>query len=179
MDNLWESSSNDSPSAIRTILSVRGATEDVGMKKFKLARVSYTQYGTFGVLMETFGGGAVGFYDLPVCVTLENPWIQNLRSVSCIPLGLYKCERVQSPRFGETFEVTGVHERDHILFHKGNTEIDTSGCILLGNRFGHLSGTPAILESNAAYTPWMDSLAGQDSFDFAIIDAPGGVPYQE
>lgn len=147
------------------------------MKKFKLARVSYTEYGTFGVLMETTG--IAPGTDLPVCVTLENPWIDNLKYVSCIPLGLYKCNRVDSPKFGNTFEVTGVHERSAILFHRGNTEVDTSGCILLGNRFGHLSGTPAILESNAAYTPWMDSLKNEDSFELAIIDAPGGVPYQE
>jgi hypothetical protein len=130
-----------------------------------LSRVSYTTYGTFGVLL--------GEEEIPIAVTLENPWIQNLRMVSCIPIGLYQCGRVLSPKFGDTFEVLDVHERDDILFHKGNIETDTSGCILLGTSFGYLGLTPAILQSNPAYRHFMALLKEEDSFELAIVDAKG------
>lgn len=138
--------------------------------KMRLARTSYTPSGTWGILHDD--------KELPVCVTLENPWIDNVPRVSCIPLGLYQCIRVDSPKFGVTFQVAGVHERTHILFHKGNTEFDTSGCILLGSRFGQLSDVPAILESNPAFRLFMGLHATEDNFELAIVDAVGGVPYQ-
>ena len=130
--------------------------------KMRLARTSYTQYGTWGVLHDD--------EDLPFCVTLENPWIQNLPRVSCIPIGLYACNRIESPKFGNTFEVMNVHGRTHILFHKGNTEFDTLGCIITGSRFGQLSTVPAVLESNPAFRLFKDLLTGQDSFELAITD---------
>lgn len=64
--------------------------------------------------------------------TLEQPWRGNARRVSCIPAGEYLCEMVVSPRFGRVYGVTGVPERSHILFHAGNTAVDTQGCILVG-----------------------------------------------
>ena len=64
--------------------------------------------------------------------TLENPWEDNEPYISCIPAGEYHCERVNSPRFGNTFQILEVPDRTHILFHWGNYEKDTLGCILLG-----------------------------------------------
>ena len=71
------------------------------------------------------------------CDTLENPWIDNQRSISCIPKGRYKV-RLRYPRESATRDylhllVQDVPNRDWILFHKGNTAKDTSGCILVGN----------------------------------------------
>jgi len=71
------------------------------------------------------------------CDTLENPWIDNQRNISCIPQGQYKV-RLRYPRESATREylhllVQDVPNRDWILFHRGNTAKDTSGCILVGN----------------------------------------------
>jgi len=71
------------------------------------------------------------------CDTLENPWIDNQRSISCIPKGRYKV-RLRLARESATRDylhllVQDVPNRDWILFHKGNTAKDTSGCILVGN----------------------------------------------
>jgi Family of unknown function (DUF5675) len=142
--------------------------------KFRIARVSYTIYGTFGVLLrqqEAFGNGKEE--ELPVCVTLENPWHNNMPNISCIPVGLYLCRRIDSPHFGDSFEVADVPDRTHIIFHKGNTEIDTKGCVLLGRAYGHLSGMPAILESNKAVVDFMNSLEDESEFDLAIVDSDG------
>jgi len=64
--------------------------------------------------------------------TLENTWLNNEPFISCIPAGSKICKRVDSPRYGNTFEVTDVEGRTHILFHWGNYEKNTLGCILLG-----------------------------------------------
>jgi len=71
------------------------------------------------------------------CDTLENPYINNERNISCIPEGQYKV-RLRLPRESATREylhllVQDVPNRDWILFHRGNTAKDTSGCILVGN----------------------------------------------
>ena len=71
-----------------------------------------------------------------MCDTLENPWMDNQRNISCIPEGEYDV-RIRLPRESATREymhllVKGVPNRDYILFHIGNTAKDTSGCILVG-----------------------------------------------
>ena len=70
------------------------------------------------------------------CDTLENPWLNNQRNISCIPEGQYKV-RLRLPRESATRDylhllVQDVPNRDYILFHIGNTAKDTSGCILVG-----------------------------------------------
>ena len=70
------------------------------------------------------------------CDTLENPWINNKKNVSCIPRGEYKV-RLRLARESATRDylhllVEDVENRSYILFHIGNTPKDTSGCILVG-----------------------------------------------
>ena len=71
-----------------------------------------------------------------LCDTLENPWLDNQRNISCIPEGEYPV-RIRLPRESATRDyihllVKDVKDRDYILFHIGNTAKDTSGCILVG-----------------------------------------------
>ena len=77
------------------------------------------------------------------------------------------CRRVLSPRFGDTFEITNVEGRNHILFHTGNFLEDTNGCVLLGSKFG---GTFMIGESKKAFNYFMSRLSGTDSFQLYIKD---------
>ena len=70
------------------------------------------------------------------CDTLELPFRDNERSVSCIPTGEYKV-RLRLPRESATRDyihllVQDVPSRDYILFHRGNSAKDTRGCILVG-----------------------------------------------
>ena len=70
------------------------------------------------------------------CDTLENPWLDNQRNISCIPEGEYPV-RLRLPRESATRDylhllVQDVPNRDYILFHRGNFPKDTSGCILVG-----------------------------------------------
>ena len=71
-----------------------------------------------------------------LCDTLENPYLDNQRSISCIPEGQYKV-RLRTARESATKEylhllVQDVPDRSLILFHSGNTAKDTRGCILVG-----------------------------------------------
>ena len=127
-----------------------------------LVRVSSQEFGTFGVLRTE--------EKVPFAVTLELPWKQNESWVSCIPPGRYLCKRVKSPKFGETFEVTGVQGRANILFHAGNTIADTAGCILVAEQFGGTDLAPIIAGSKRGYGEFMAKQAGIDTFELEILD---------
>lgn len=71
-----------------------------------------------------------------MCDTLELPYRDNQRSISCIPTGQYKV-RLRYPRESATRDylhllVQDVKDRSYILFHRGNSAKDTRGCILVG-----------------------------------------------
>ena len=134
------------------------------IKNMELIRLEKGGEGTFGVLRLD---GQV------FCVTLEPPDRGNARDRSCIPAGRYRCRRVASPRFGDTFEVTGVPDRSHILLHTGNTAADTSGCVLVGREFGDLEGRRAVLRSGGTFARLMHRCADQDRFDFTIREMCG------
>ena len=71
-----------------------------------------------------------------LCDTLENPYLDNQRNISCIPTGEYSV-RLRTARESATKDyvhllVKDVANRDLILFHIGNTAKDTRGCVLVG-----------------------------------------------
>ncbi len=75
------------------------------------------------------------------CDTLELPYINNEKSISCIPAGKYKVRlrtaRESSSRDYLHLLVQDVPNRDYILFHRGNSAKDTKGCILVGQGSQH------------------------------------------
>ncbi len=126
----------------------------------RLQREHTQDWGTAGVLLLPDGSA---FH------TLELPWRDNRRQRSCIPEGVYQCRVTHSPRFGRVYTVTGVSGRSHILIHSGNYAGDVDkgyrshvqGCILLGNRTGHLAGQRGVLVSRPAVSEFMSRLSGQ------------------
>lgn len=145
-----------------------------------LLRFADSPFGVFGwwVLFDDRG------QRLAYWPTLEDDWRDNKRNISAIPTGAYECVRVQSPRFGDTFEIVRVSGRSKILAHWGNTEEDTEGCVILGKRFGMLTVRDedragrttskwAVLDSRAAFAEFRAATAGLQRFQLTVDWAIG------
>ena len=132
--------------------------------KLTIKRLETGSQGTFGAIIHD---------GKPFAVTLEREWLDNKPNVSCVPRGTYTCKRTQSPKFGHTFEVTNVEGRTHILFHKGNLDDDSHGCILIGEEYGRLNKDHGILNSKHGFFEFMQKLDGKDEFELTIIDCFG------
>lgn len=64
--------------------------------------------------------------------TLELPWKNNQKKMSCIPKGKYWCEPRKTAKYGNHFHVQNVPDREMILIHAFNFVSQTEGCIGVG-----------------------------------------------
>lgn len=65
-----------------------------------------------------------------ICNTIELPWKNNERKVSCVPEGKYFLEKRYSAKFKWHIEVKNVANRSDILFHPANNaKQELNGCI--------------------------------------------------
>ena len=114
----------------------------------KLKELRFTNFTTYNldskinllILRDTFTDnstiGELFLNDEFMCDTLENPELNNVRNISCIPEGQYNV-RLRTAKESNSRDylhllVQDVPNRDYILFHRGNSAKDTSGCILVG-----------------------------------------------
>jgi len=66
------------------------------------------------------------------CKTLELPWKNNMRQISCIPKGEYKVVVRVSQKYQKRYHILSVPNRTLILIHHGNYYTQTLGCVLVG-----------------------------------------------
>lgn len=133
------------------------------MKTLTIHRVAHHEDGTFGVILDD---------GTPFAVTVEPEWKDNQANISCIPSGVYVCERVNSPRWGDTFTVLDVPGRSYIRFHRGNTEDSTEGCICVAEEFGTLNHKTAVLRSNhegKGIQEFFQRTEGLDRFQLVVL----------
>jgi len=132
---------------------------------------TYQEFETLGSLFVLEGHKKI--FD---CKTIELPWKDNQRNLSCIPEGAYMVEKFNSPSKGLCFHVQDVPERSAILIHKGNyatslnnRKIDTKGCILPGLHHLDLNGDGFIdvADSTSAMNILLEKLP--DIFKLIII----------
>lgn len=65
-----------------------------------------------------------------ICNTIELPWKNNEKRVSCIPEGKYFIRKRYSQKFKWHLEVVDVENRSLILFHPANNALkELNGCI--------------------------------------------------
>lgn len=123
------------------------------MRQVELYRLRRSDQGTEGLLVtEDYN-----------CRTLELPWRDNQRQISCIPSGEYNVEIRLSNKYGRVYWVRHVPNRTYILIHSGNYAGDKSqgfkshvmGCILLGKKSGFLGGQVAVLSSRITVRAFM------------------------
>lgn len=82
--------------------------------------------------------------------------------------GLHQLEHMNAPF--QTFEVTGVTGHTGILFHVGNTQNDSIGCILLGSSMHWDGHTELILNSKVAFNRFMALQKDQNSFQLVVAE---------
>ena len=133
--------------------------------KLELIRFCYADFGVYGRFSLPSGMGLA---------TVERPWLDNQRSVSCIPIGTYECRPRMYHRGGyPAIEVCDVPDRDYILFHIGNYVRNSRGCILVNS---DISGGDVGLRgtgSRKAFNKFMEYF-GQ-GFELEISNYQGGV----
>jgi hypothetical protein len=135
--------------------------------KLLLQRLENTQEGIHGVL-KTSGQ--------TICVTLEHAYGHGTVNATDgviyepkLPAGNYICVRGSHRLHSgpiETFEVENVPGHKGILFHVGNTQADSEGCILLGT----VRSGDSICASKAAFHEFMQIMAGVNEFDLEVLD---------
>jgi len=74
--------------------------------------------------------GTLYLGDRPLCHTIELPWRDNQRQVSCIPEGRYRLYRHEFPTQGDQLGIADVPGRSAILIHAANDALrELRGCI--------------------------------------------------
>lgn len=106
--------------------------------------------------------------------TLELPWKENQRSISCIPEGTYDVIK-QPPKEGRNypyFRLLDVPNRSGILIHRITYVSGLKGCIGVGGAFKDLNNdsVPDIINSAVTLQKLIDTLP--DSFKLTIKKKP-------
>ena len=85
--------------------------------KIEIHRQEYLEKQTLGYLYVLDSNDNI----LYSCNTLELPWKDNKKNVSCVPVGEYKCVLEYSDRFKkDLWELKEVPNRSECKFHSAN-----------------------------------------------------------
>lgn len=106
-----------------------------------------------------------------IAVTLEHSYDNQPK----IPVGTYTCRRGLHRLHGmtedfETFEIVGVEGHTNLLFHWGNFNKDSEGCVLLGSEIGKNGddGAQMILHSRDTFKKFMRIQDGINEFKLTV-----------
>lgn len=123
---------------------------------FTLTHTEFTEDGIFGELTDSAGKLYL--------VTLEHSY-DNLPKLYD---GTFTCvkgvHRLHDNIPFEAYEITGVNGHTGILFHIGNYNADSDGCVLLGID----KGDKMITHSAIAFSKFMGLLEGQQTFTLIV-----------
>ena len=128
------------------------------MKIITIKRIALLSDGVRGVMFDE---------DVPFCLTLERPWLNNHKETSCIIKGEYVAKRAYYKSKYDSFLLQDVPNRDGIFIHKGNWITDSLGCIILGEQFAVMLNPHTNQKENSvastgeAHAEFMERLKGQ------------------
>ena len=142
------------------------------MRTLTLYRFRSSDEGTLGAILDEAWE--------PIVLTIELPWVDNKRNLSCIPPGEYNVDylpRSGSGKYNKTYWIRGVPSRSQVLIHSGNWagsikkgyRTHSNGCPLVGTRFGRLGGQMAVLASKIGMNKLRREI-GEESFRLTVID---------
>lgn len=125
----------------------------------------------FIIRVESNPDGALGVLrigDRVFCWTLQpDPTDEHF----FIPAGVYEYRRFHGTKYKDTFEVL-VSGHTGLLFHAGNDEEDTKGCILLGSDIGFgADGRRWVCKSGATFEAFMRRMKDVTHGSITFIDA--------
>ena len=129
-----------------------------------LKRTEFHDYGVIGELLTQDGFRKIA-------MTLEHSY--SPENQPKVPKGIYTCQRgihrlaSQRKEF-ETFEILKVPGHTGILFHVGNYETDSSGCVLLGDSVSYVFLPWMLKFSRIAFTRFMSLQEGIDTFQLEV-----------
>jgi len=103
------------------------------------------------------------------CKSLELSWKENKRSISCIPMGIYRAVIRFSVKHGEHFILKDVEDREYVLIHSANYHYQLRGCISVGKSYADINKDGELDVTSSRDT--MDDLLEilPDSFYITII----------
>lgn len=130
------------------------------MKHLRIVRVERSEDGIIGVL--TIDGKADCFVMQP----------DERDQHFSIPVGNYLCKRFHGKTWQDTFEII-VPGHTALLFHIGNREDDSQGCLLLGEEVGELNGKRAVFVSGKAFAEFMKKMGDDQEANLVIMDCMG------
>lgn len=131
-----------------------------------LTRKYYLEAGVFGVLSDTTGD---------LYVTLEHGYAQDDGTIKPkLPSGTYTCQlgshQLHSMHHTfQTYEVMNVPGHSGILFHMGNYNADSDGCILVGKEMTP-AGEPTLITNSIFTLAQLLALqGGVDTFQLTVV----------
>jgi len=130
------------------------------MKNIILERKTITSKYVAGQFWEPFDAGKS-----LICDSLELPWLQNQKNISCIPGNRsYRCKYNPDKN---RFQLLNVQGRTDVQIHIGNWLKEIKGCILLGNITDWQ--TPFISDSAVCFNR-LKEIVGNAEFKLIILD---------
>lgn len=135
------------------------------MKRAVLIRLKENNKQTLGKLF-LFNGLDLEYE----CCTLELPFINNMRNISCIPTGDYTVKIRESEKYGLHYQVENVEMRDYILIHPANYYTQLRGCIAVGYKFYDINkdGEHDVTHSRRTMRHLLE--IAPDGFNLIILD---------
>jgi len=102
--------------------------------------------------------------------TLELPWLDNEKNVSCIPRGIYRAYIRNSPANGYVLELLDVTNRTHIQIHAGNFTHQIKGCILVGDSIKDINkdGVPDVTNSKNSLAKLLNKIGIDEQVEVCI-----------
>jgi hypothetical protein len=116
-------------------------------------RLEKSEQGYIGVLL---------FDGVIFCFTLE-------KDDTFVKPGSYHCQPFHGTKWPNTYELL-VNGHTDVLFHAGNVEADTKGCILLGATTDKLKGERAVLNSGVTFKRFLDKLGDTAFFTLYVTN---------
>lgn len=135
------------------------------MSRIKLKRTDFLLDRTLGILTVTDSNNKAFSF-----ATLELPYNNNERNISCIKSGKYKISKRYSQKYGWHWLISNVPNRDLILIHVGNYPRDTKGCILIGTGFEDIDNDSKleVVKSRQALKDFNELLKNEDNLEIEV-----------